>query len=258
MSTFAILLPNNALKGMPSPIGTGFFVSSDGWFITAAHVVTEDNTSSGKPRADISSGHLQKESRAPGEAILCQHFELGLLIPRLDFALLKVDFSKNARKDWLKDRSGFARIHVATRDLEEGEPVYSFGYPLPGAQLMIDGPARIGGISLSPRVTSAIVSSTLETAAPIRGNNDPRHYVLDKALNYGNSGGPILATSTGYCHAFCSRFQPLLVPQPHIEYPSGSGQPMMIVSPSLYGVVVSLNNPPILDALRSRGIEFAE
>jgi serine protease Do len=53
LATFSIDLPNARMQGMPSPTGTGFFVSPDGWFVTAAHVVTKDNRSDGDPRDDI-------------------------------------------------------------------------------------------------------------------------------------------------------------------------------------------------------------
>ena len=64
---------------------------------------------------------------------------------------------------------------------------------------------------------------------------DPQLYVLDKALNYGNSGGPIVAVGTGKAHAFCSRFQPMRVPQGDPADPKTS----WIMIPSLYGVVSS-------------------
>lgn len=50
---------------MLAPIGTGFFVSRDGWFITAAHVITENGEIDGKSRADVNKAWLQKEQRLP-------------------------------------------------------------------------------------------------------------------------------------------------------------------------------------------------
>ncbi len=40
-----------------------------------------------------------------------------------DFALLKVDWDKNRKKDWLQGRDGFPFVKVSKRELEEGEPV---------------------------------------------------------------------------------------------------------------------------------------
>lgn len=136
--------------------------------------------------------------------------------------------------------------------MEEGEPVYSFGYPLSYSEVLVDGPVKIGSTSLSRRVTSAIISSTLEKTRMVSSPADSKIYVLDKALNYGNSGGPILATATGYAHAFCSRFQPQYVPQNHIK--DKEGNPFLIMSPSLYGVVIALSNPSILEELSRREI----
>ena len=54
LATYSIDLPND--KGTPAPTGTGFFVSADGWFVTAAHVVTGQD---GKPRHDdVAKGWL--------------------------------------------------------------------------------------------------------------------------------------------------------------------------------------------------------
>jgi len=75
---------------------------------------------------------------------------------------------------------------------------------------------------------------------------------LDKALNYGNSGGPIIASETGNVHAFCSRFQPVVIPQSHLKDDKGSHLGVMI--PSLYGVVSNLSQERILSHLQSRSI----
>lgn len=256
-ATFAILLPDTRKAGMPSPMGTGFFVSPDGWFITAAHVITKNGLSDGPPRDDISACFLQKEFRVEdGHTRLLQFVEFNHLIPELDIALLKVDYESNKNKAWLEGFNEFPYIQISNRNLEEAEPVYSFGYPLSEAKLLDDGPVKISSTSLSPRVTSAIISSTIEHDEMITTGAEPRIYVLDKALNYGNSGGPIVSTTSGYVHAFCSRFQPQIVLQYHI--PDKDGNPLPIISPSLYGVVISLNNNQIIESLIDRGVPITD
>lgn len=87
----------------------------------------------------------------------------------------------------------------------------------------------------------------------VMSDEDPKVYVLDKALNYGNSGGPIVATETGRVHALCSHFQSVFVPQHHLK--DTNGNPMQVMLPSLYGVVSSLSNRQILDLLRSLSVQ---
>jgi hypothetical protein len=86
-------------------------------------------------------------------------------------------------------------------------------------------------------------------------SHDPKVYVLDKALNYGNSGGPIIATETGKVHAICSRFQPVYVPQSHLA--DKNGNLLRIMTPSLYGVVSSLGNINILKEIKERNIPIS-
>ena len=250
-ATFCVQLPSADHQGMPIPTGTGFFVSPDGWFVTAAHVVTEDNTLGGSVRQDLDQAWLMQETRnaggAPGAGV--QFVSFHQVLPEFDVALLKVDFSKNADKEWLKLRSGFPHLTVSSRQLDEGEPVYSFGYPLSTASTSTTpGGTVVGTDELSPRVTSAIVSSTFEHSKMVITAADAKVYVLDKALNYGNSGGPIVAADSGHVHAVCSRFQPLWVPQDHLK--------VSIMVPSLYRVVSSLGNMQVLQLLDSLGISI--
>ena len=247
-ATFSIDLPSEAHKGMPFPTGTGFFVSPDGWFVTAAHVVMVDD----KPRNDIGKGWLIKEMSFEGEPAMCQGLTLELVQADADFALLKVEFKANTAKAWLAGRTEFPYLSVSSRLLDEGELVYSFGYPLGTAQILVQSPSMtLGYTGQSPRVTSAIVSSRTEATGLAISSNDPQVYVLDKALNYGNSGGPIVATETGRVHAFCSHFQPVMIPQEHIRI---EGKSLSIMIPSLYGVVRSLSAPVILRELEQRSI----
>lgn len=245
-ATFSIDLPNPDMRDMPTPHGTGFFVSSDGWFVTAAHVVKPK----GGPALDVSKGWLKGVPDAGPPTRMLRGMSLEVIDERTDFALLKVDLAANATRDWMEGRSDFPHLTVSLRTLDEGEPVYAFGYPLPEAGLRIDTEAvRVGTASYRPRVTSAIVSALRYEYGAVVSGADVAEYVLDKALNYGNSGGPILATDTGRVQAFCSRFQPVHIPQ--------SSGPVVMV-PSLYGISVRLSNPSIAQALRERGVPLSE
>jgi serine protease Do len=259
LATYSVDLPNAAMRGMPTPMGTGFFVSHDGWFITAAHVITENNRPDGPVRRDIGDCRLMKEMR-PGEfpsGGMCQGVAFELVDPATDFALLKVSFEANTNKAHLQGQSDFPYLPVSSRDLEEGEQVYAFGYPLSGAAMLADTSVMAMGTSAhSPRTTSAIVASTMEHTKFVSTSGDPKVYVLDKALNYGNSGGPIVAVDTGHVHALCSRFQPVQVPQPHIRMTDGN--PMVIHIPSLYGIVSSLGNARVMEALRQRQVPITD
>lgn len=173
-----------------------------------------------------------------------------------DFALLKVDFKPNSNKQWLQGRTAFSFIEVSTRTLDEGEPVYSFGYPLSESNVLPSPQGvTVGFASYSPRVTSAIISSTFDRTTMLMTSNDSRRYVLDKALSYGNSGGPIISVETGKVHALCSRFQPVFVRQLHLS--PDPENPICVMMPSLYSVVSSLANIEILEALKTRGVSLS-
>jgi serine protease Do len=257
-ATFSILLPDSRNQRMPTATGTGFFVSPDGWFMTAAHVVTENGQSNGAVRQDLDNAWLMKETRIPGgvPGAMCQFVSFQHVLPALDVALLKVDFAQNANKNWLQGKTTFPYLHISSRDLEEGESVYAFGYPLPETTVTAGTGMTIGTTSLCPRVTSAIVSSTFEQGRMIITGNDPKVYVLDKALNYGNSGGPIVAVETGNVHALCSRFQPVYVPQPYLTDKDGAQLPVMI--PSLYGIVSALHHNTLLSLLQRIGVPITQ
>lgn len=209
-------------------------------------------------REDIEQAWLMKE-REPelgGSGAMCQFVSFGHIMPEIDVALLKVDFDKNAEKDWLKSRTSFPYLTPSSRELDEGEPVYAFGYPLSGSTVQTLPGMVIGDTALCPRVTSAIVSAKLDQTRMVWTDADPKIYVLDKALNYGNSGGPIMSTDTGHVHALCSRFQPVGVPQPHLRGPDGS-IPQVVV-PSLYGVVSRLDNKPLMSLFEELGIAISD
>jgi serine protease Do len=249
-ATFSIDLANSNKNGMPTPTGTGFFVSPDGWFVTAAHVVTQNDA---VRTDDVHKGWLMAEGDSgDGFRRMCQGLKVEFIEPSLDFALLKIDFLANSNSAWLKGLDGFPYIEVSSRTLDEGEAVYAFGYPLSEAEAHDFGTHTMGLVSYSPRTTSAMVSALLDRLGPVTSSSDPQVYVLDKALNFGNSGGPILASATGRVHAFCCRFQPVFVAQPHID------PKLNIRIPSLYSIVYRLSNPGILAVLKEYNIPVSE
>ena len=258
-ATFCVELPHPSSGGLPAPTGTGFFVSPDGWFVTAGHVVREGGRPEGQVRTDISKAWLKKELPRPGTTSpFCDSVSLEYADPRHDIALLKVDLEANVNKDWLKGKTGFPHLRVSSRNLEEGEPVYCFGYPLSDLLIHQKEPVVVGETALCPRVTSAIVSSTIEMRTGLTTEFDEQVYVVDKALNYGNSGGPVIAAETGNVHALCTRFQPVFIPQQHLASSEDPDEQVFVAIPSLYGVVLSLANPMILDLLGSHGINHVD
>jgi serine protease Do len=255
------------------PVGTGFFVGP-GLFATANHVIA----SGGQPHSVIT------EEAVGVHAASMRIADVLFTDADADFALLRVALSLDQQKVLELP----APLKVSTRLLEEGEPVYSFGYPLaqlraplrfslkearrfglpvddlvgeagePLTDYDIDEDRPIFALmthNLSPRTTSAVVASRREYFSLIgdlsadalgpRADERDKFYVTDKALNYGNSGGPIVATETGKVHAVCTKFQPVSVPQV-------DGGSVMI--PSLYGVVTRLSFAPILEVLRAHGV----
>lgn len=257
-ATFSVMLPHPdpSMHGFPQPSGTGFFVSPDGWFVTAAHVLRENAT--GAIRNDVPKTILDKELSESGAPVMVYKPVLDAVIEDADIALLKFDFHENAGQAFLDGTDGFPFLTVSDRLLDEGETVYAFGYPLGSGDIaaMDEQQGFIGHVAHRPRVTSAIVASRIEETQMVQAvGAPPANYVLDKALNYGNSGGPIIAAETGRVHAVCRRFQPVFVPQKHLANESGVYPSVMI--PSLYGAASNLGQAKVAQELSIRGITIA-
>ena len=232
-ATFAVQVPNptpNA-KGFPSPYGTGFFVSKDGYFITARHVLIYKQNQY-EVFFDPSKITLAKPEIFP----LPQTTGLKLIKEWVayDLALLKADFEQVKSKDYFKGKNGFDYLDIEFGVPPEGTEVYSFGYPLPDFDVRGNDIFSVGFHDYRPRITSAIISSHRNVVGLAWGDAGfPAHYVIDKALNWGNSGGPIVLQESGRVISVCTHFEPVNITQ-------GSGHTVTI--PSLYGITSSLKN----------------
>jgi S1-C subfamily serine protease len=231
-STFLVRVPSliPEHRGFPFPNGTGFFISGSGYFITANHVL--ESVSSGEKL-------MMDQPELEGRGYQLKHIDIVERWPHFDIALLKVDFGKNSNNPLLGGRTEFYYLDIDFENCLDGTPVYSYGFPLPEVNLseikIKQGTATVtfGFEFLCPRVTSAIVSSNYAAIGPITGPALPKWYVIDKALNYGNSGGPIILMETGKVIAVCARFQPVSIRQ---------AANIRVTVPSLYSIASSLAN----------------
>ncbi|MHA1706154.1 MAG: S1 family peptidase [Promethearchaeota archaeon] len=225
-STFIVHIPDKNFHNFPFPTGTGFFISKNGYFITANHVIDEVN--------DFSKVRF---SQPNGEHIL--YISLIKKWENYDIALLKADFElnqkryKNAKNKFLKGQKNFPYLEIYFEEHLEGTPIYSYGFPLPKVEHINLKNMKIVFVGYCPRATSAIISSKYEIIKPIRSKNDPKFYTIDKSLVYGNSGGPVVLTETGKVFGVVCRFQPVPIPQ---------SEGSRVIIPTNYGIVSSLSN----------------
>ncbi len=239
-STFVVLIPhpNPSFKDFPTPSGTGFFFNSRGYFLTARHVIQKIDpqgkismNSAGIPELfDVAKITLLRPEL---DSVYISGLTLVSDFPELDLVILKADFEKHKNQESLKDKTEFPNIDIDFSVISEGEAVYSFGYPLSEYQVQqLPSPSgiMIGTDTYFPRVTSSIISSHYEEIGAILTDSFPKHYIIDKALNYGNSGGPIVVEETGKVISVCTSFKPMTM--------KNSG----IIIPSLYGTTISLKN----------------
>jgi S1-C subfamily serine protease len=146
-------------------LGSGFLVSTDGYIITNAHVITNDGVAADSVEVVFRSenGASASTSRVPASVVGGDE--------STDVAVLKIDPSKAPALHplTLGDSAG----------VRVGEPVVAIGNPL----------------GLSFTLTSGIVSATNRNLQAPDGSVIPDGIQTDAAINSGNSGGPLIDMS---------------------------------------------------------------
>lgn len=151
--------------------GSGFFIGSQGFFITNSHVVT-------KMSIDKTGAIRLDYSRQMFVQIAGNTYRASLVIDEntdrpvvYDYAILRLNVTSRAYFD------------VANlSEISQGEEVIAIGYPL-----------DFGESIVSKGVISAIVSRP----SHINALHRIRTFLTDTLITYGNSGGPLIRASDG-------------------------------------------------------------
>ncbi len=215
---------------MPIIAGTGFFVNKNGYFVTARHVLLKHNEN--EKLEDLNKIRLTKPENFPSPHVI--GVELVEDRSDLDLVLLKANFSTCQRQTYFENKKCFDYLDIDFNTIPEGKEVYSFGYPLTRMEFFESNRnMSVGSFASRPRVTSAIISSHYLEIGSMFSPGPPIRYVIDKALNPGNSGGPLIDKETGKAFSVIVSFSTFSIPQP---------ENLDIELPSTYSTAVSLKN----------------
>lgn len=229
--------------GASHVVGTGFFIHSDGYVLTARHVVDGVAAAiSTNPGSRLMAGLAMPNMS--GQISIRQGFELTQLDvverdPRHDLALLRAKvnpFTSGRPPGVFRTPDGGMGINalygLARLDLSrprDGELIAVSGYPLSNPTL----------ITTSGIIASAWASESMEVApegAP-EGFTMPEivdSYIADVAVNPGNSGGPVYIGQDGRTIGVCVAFRIADAGTEAMPLRYNSG--LTIVVPIQYGV----------------------
>ena len=219
--------------------------------MTARHVLTIGDSPCDALRDDIGKIVLMKPTEERTEIETVVEVKFVESHPHYDFALLKAD---------PVGQREFAHVEISTRELEEGDPVYCFGFPLSDLcdlkeQISIFSTWSVGAVDgwllvLKPNVISAVIA-----AAPCRTvvqdvRKSGASYAIDRPVDFGMSGAPVVAARTGKVLGIASQCDGTNFEQRHLP------SKLKIRIPCQSTNVPSLGAEPIVAVLRKHGISL--
>lgn len=181
------------LPPIPTIIGTGFVVDSDGWIATNRHVVEAFDHVPNEVRQAIGD-------QIPVMAVLFQLVDEDLHLPMFQVEeVITFDVAQESLTKFARDAPdlAFARINVralptldVARDvrIEEGLELATSGFPMGSEALAPEGYLS----QISPTLQRGIVSAVL----PFPGTH-PHAFLLNVMVRGGASGSPVFFPDTG-------------------------------------------------------------
>ncbi len=256
LATFCVMLPEPKRDGRLTPMGTGFFISADGLFVTARHVLGVTDGRSGTVRDDVNRITFVRPNGSKGGIRRIAGARLVFDDVDHDVAILK---AKRVGK------SGFPYLSVSRREANEGDLVYCFGYPhsdLFGPPTGMPRVTSVCSISvqnnwilvLKPKVASALVAAK-SCPSRIRGVRKlGADYSIDRGIDFGMSGAPVILPETHRVIGVAVETEAVIVPQTHLHWPGCNCGPIKISVPGSFGIVASLAHANLISAMAKHGV----
>ena len=162
-STFIVDIDKGfTTEGLTHEIGSGFFITKDGYALTNAHVIDSEVNSDYKGKSNMTV-KLTQDNYSPRDARVVGYD------PLVDIALIKVDDVEVSHVFSIK----------SSKDVVAGDEITVIGSP----------------IGLINTVTSGIISSKERTGFS-EVTDVGSIFQMDASVNPGNSGGPMLNTNS--------------------------------------------------------------
>ena len=169
----------------PVEQGSAFFLSRDGLFLTAKHVVSAYDTSSYSVLAVNMRDRVRKFCRVTE---LARH-------PELDVAV--------GRAEWPNEDDGWPfPVTLATGRIGIGASVLVYGYPNTGITVLDPDGDKSLGLDFRPQMHAAKIDDYMPDGAPLI---KAPCYVVSGDPGGGISGSPLIRKRTGHVHAVVCR-----------------------------------------------------
>ncbi len=246
------------------PLGTGFLANSDGYVITALHVITEgrmalERLQAGRKEMFVGLATPNTETMRGNFTLV--HFELIDEDPLHDLALLKL--RRNPFEGEVK--SGF-RVAGKEIPLLFGVASLKPQKPQDGAAVAISGfplgqPVLVTNAGWMATTWSYNISQIHPPGAPdwFRMPDIADSYLADVQANPGNSGGPVYLIENGLVIGVCLASKTVRVQQvsaqgEHEPATTEDGRPLVYAS----GLTVVVPAQYLIDLLKKNGLKWTE